>query len=41
MKILSQTRLLKPDRPVEPETGPASGPVDAQNRTAREPEKKP
>jgi hypothetical protein len=27
-----------PDRPVEPGTGPISGPVDTQNRFADEPE---
>jgi hypothetical protein len=37
-------RLSKPDRPVgpvEPGIGPASGPADAQKRSARGPEKKP
>jgi hypothetical protein len=35
-------RLSKPDRPVgpvEPGTGPVSGPVSVQNRSAREPVK--
>jgi hypothetical protein len=41
-KTLLSSRLSKPDRPiepVEPGTGPASGSVDVQNRSAREPVK--
>jgi hypothetical protein len=41
-KTLLSSRLSKPDRPiepVEPGTGPASGSVDVQNRSADEPGK--
>jgi hypothetical protein len=34
---LVSTKVVKtgPDRPVEPGTGPVSGPVDAQNRNSK------
>jgi hypothetical protein len=40
--LMNKVKVVKtgPDRPVgpvEPGTGPASGPVSAQNRSAREP----
>jgi hypothetical protein len=49
MKYLSRelfligSKVVKtgPDRPVEPETGPPSGPASPLNRSAKEPLKKP